>query len=115
MARISQMGKCPCPTCAAHHGQPVAPGTMPPYHEGCGCQAVEEGENPMAVLNAKQRKRSATIVVDGDAKFPMPDKAHARAALARLDQARPPLTAAQKAKVKARAYRILGPKPSDRK
>jgi hypothetical protein len=39
----------------------------------------------MAVLNAKQRKRSATIVVDGQAKFPMPDKAHARNALARLN------------------------------
>ena len=65
----------------------------------------------MAVLNAKQRKRSATIVVNGQAKFPMPDKAHARNALARLNQAKPPLTASQKARVKARAYRILGKKP----
>jgi len=64
----------------------------------------------MAVLNAKQRKRSATIVVNGQAKFPMPDKAHARNALARLNQAKPPLTAAQKAKVRARANRILGKK-----
>jgi hypothetical protein len=64
----------------------------------------------MAVLNAKQRKRSATIVVDGQAKYPMPDKAHARAALARIDQAKPPLTATQKAKVRARAARILGTK-----
>jgi hypothetical protein len=64
----------------------------------------------MAVLNAKQRKRSATIVVDGQAKYPMPDKAHARAALARIDQARPPLTASQKAKVRARAARILATK-----
>jgi hypothetical protein len=66
----------------------------------------------MAILNAKQRKRSATIVVNGQAKFPMPDKAHARNALARLNQAKPPLTPAQKAKVKARAYRILGHKPA---
>jgi hypothetical protein len=66
----------------------------------------------MAVLNAKQRKRSATIVVNGQAKFPMPDKAHARNALARLNQAKPPLTAAQKAKVRARANRILGKKAS---
>jgi len=64
----------------------------------------------MAVLNAKQRKRSATIVVNGQAKFPMPDKAHARNALARLNQAKPPLTPAQKAKVRARANRILGKK-----
>lgn len=62
----------------------------------------------MAVLNAKQRKRSATIVVGGKAKFPMPDKAHARNALARLNQAKPALTPAQKAKVRARARRILG-------
>jgi hypothetical protein len=66
----------------------------------------------MAVLNAKQRKRSATVVVDGQPKFPIPDKAHARAALARLNQAKPPLTPAQKAKVRARAYRVLGKKPS---
>lgn len=64
----------------------------------------------MAVLNAKQRKRSATIVVNGEPKFPMPDKAHARNALARLNQAKPPLTPAQKAKVRARAHRILGTK-----
>ncbi len=66
----------------------------------------------MAVLKAKQRKRSATIVVDGQAKFPMPDKAHARNALARLNQAKPPLTASQKAKVRARANKMLGKKSS---
>jgi len=66
----------------------------------------------MAVLNAKQRKRSATIVVNGQAKYPMPDKAHARNALARLNQAKPPLTASQKAKVRARANRMLGKKSS---
>ncbi len=66
----------------------------------------------MAVLKATARKRSATIVVNGQAKFPMPDKAHARNALARLNQAKPPLTASQKAKVRARAHRILGTKAS---
>ena len=65
----------------------------------------------MAILKAAARKRSATIVVNGEPKYPMPDKAHARNALARLNQAKPPLTPAQKAKVKARAYRILGHKP----
>lgn len=64
----------------------------------------------MAVLKAKERKRSATIVVGGKPKFPMPDAAHARNALARLNQAKPPLTASQKAKVRARARRILGHK-----
>ena len=64
----------------------------------------------MGILNAKQRRASATIVVNGQAKYPMPDKAHARAALARINQAKPPLTPAQKARVKARAYRILGKK-----
>lgn len=65
----------------------------------------------MAILNAKQRKRSATIVVDGKPKFPIPDKAHARAALARLNQAKPALSPEQKARVRARAYRVLGHKP----
>ncbi len=64
----------------------------------------------MAVLKAAARKRSATIVVGGKPKFPMPDKGHARAALGRINQAKPPLTASQKAKVRARAHRILGTK-----
>lgn len=68
----------------------------------------------MGVLNAKQRKRSATIVVGGKPKFPIPDKAHAKAALARLNQAKPPLTAEQKARVRARAYRVLGHKPPNK-
>jgi hypothetical protein len=62
----------------------------------------------MGVLNARQRKRSATVVVGGESKYPIPDKAHAKAALARLNQAKPPLTPAQKAKVKAKARRVLG-------
>lgn len=62
----------------------------------------------MAVLNAKQRKRSATVVVNGEPKYPIPDAAHARAALARINQAKPPLTAAQKAKVRAKAEAMLG-------
>lgn len=62
----------------------------------------------MAVLNAKQRKASATIKVDGESKYPIPDAGHARAALARINQAKPPLTAAQKAKVRAKARRVLG-------
>jgi len=62
----------------------------------------------MGVLNQKQRKASATVTVGGKAKFPIPDKGHAKSALGRLNQAKPPLTAAQKQKVKARAYRILG-------
>lgn len=62
----------------------------------------------MAVLNAKQRKQSATVVVGGKAKFPIPDKGHAKAALARLNQAKPPLTPAQKATVRAKAKRMLG-------
>jgi hypothetical protein len=64
----------------------------------------------MAVLKAKARKKSATVVVDGKPKFPIPDKAHAKAALARIDQAKPPLTPSQKAAVKAKANRVLGKK-----
>ena len=64
----------------------------------------------MGVLKAKARKASATVVVNGEPKFPIPDKAHARVALARLDQAKPPLTPAQKSKVRARAHKVLGTK-----
>lgn len=68
----------------------------------------------MAVLKAKARARSAVIKKKGapasEQKFPIPDKAHARAALARINQAKPPLTPAQKAKVRARANAVLGRK-----
>ena len=64
----------------------------------------------MGIYKAAARKANATIVVKGKPKFPMKDKAHARVALARIDQAKPPLTASQKAKVRARAHRILGTK-----
>jgi hypothetical protein len=57
----------------------------------------------MGVLKAKARKKSAVIHQGGKAKYPIPDKAHAKAALARINQAKPPLTAAQKAKVRAAA------------
>ena len=57
----------------------------------------------MAVLNTKQRKRSETLP---GGRYPMPDKSHARNALARLNQGG--LSSSQKARVKARAYRILG-------
>jgi len=65
----------------------------------------------MAVLNVKQRRRAWHIKVNGQEKFPIPDKAHARSALGRLNQAKPPLSAEQKARVRARAYRVLGKKP----
>jgi hypothetical protein len=65
----------------------------------------------MAVLKAKARKRSATIIQKTNGgkryRFPMPDKAHARNALARLNQAKG-LTAADKKKIRARANKILG-------
>ena len=62
----------------------------------------------MGKLNAKQKKASATVVVNGQSKFPIPDKAHAKVALARINQARPPLTPAQKVKVRMKAHRALG-------
>ena len=65
----------------------------------------------MAVLNAKQRAKSAVVKQpgkpDSEQKFPIPDKAHAKAALARVDQAKPPLTPSQKAAVRAKAHRVL--------
>lgn len=65
----------------------------------------------MGVLSAKARAKSAVVHVKGappsEQKFPIPDAAHARAALGRLNQAKPPLTAAQKAKVRAKARAML--------
>jgi hypothetical protein len=57
----------------------------------------------MAVLNEKQREESATI---GKNRYPINDKAHARAALARINQGR--LSESQKEKVRAKAHRMLG-------
>ena len=63
-------------------------------------------------ISQKQRKKTATFAQpnrqEGQKyRFPMPDKAHARNALARLPQAKnmPPGMAA---KVRARAHRMLG-------
>ncbi len=58
----------------------------------------------MATLDAKERKASETLP---GGRFPMPDKNHARNALARLNQAQG-LSSGDKAKVKARANRMLG-------
>ena len=57
----------------------------------------------MAVLNEEQREASATI---GKDRYPIPDAAHAKAALGRINQGG--LSPAQKAKVRAKARRVLG-------
>lgn len=57
----------------------------------------------MAVLDEKQREESATIGDDG---YPIPDKAHAKAALGRINQGG--LSESQKEKVRAKAHRMLG-------
>lgn len=59
-------------------------------------------------VSAKVRKATATVRTGGQAKYPMPDKKHARLALQMIDQAKPPLTAAQEARVRARANAMLG-------
>ncbi len=56
----------------------------------------------MSILNQKQREASATI---GKDRYPMPDKVHARVALARINQGG--LSKSQKAKVRARAHKML--------
>jgi hypothetical protein len=65
-------------------------------------------------IGAKARARSAVVKVKGappsGQKFPIPDKAHAKAALARIDQAKPPLTGPQKAAVRKKAATKLGKK-----
>jgi hypothetical protein len=75
-----------------------------PDHE----KSVRKASHPeQHHIDEKEREATATVVVDGRAKYPMPDKAHARSALARIDQAKPPLTSEQKSKVENRAHRIL--------
>ncbi len=64
----------------------------------------------MAKLTAKARRKSATIAPDKkhpSGRFPIPDKAHARNALARLGQAKG-LSSAEKAKIRKRAEKKLG-------
>ncbi len=56
----------------------------------------------MAVLKQKQREASATI---GKDRYPIPDKAHAKAALGRINQGG--LSESQKAKVRAKAHKVL--------
>lgn len=62
----------------------------------------------MARLNAKQRRKYATVMSGGEPKYPIPDKAHARVALARINQAKPPLSPAQRRAVERRARAVLG-------
>lgn len=65
----------------------------------------------MADLSAKSRRKYAVIKPGpgepaSAAKFPIPDKGHASAALGRLGQAKG-LSAQQKAKVRAKAISVL--------
>jgi hypothetical protein len=63
----------------------------------------------MAVLKAKARAKSAVIKEPGkppsEQRYPIPDKAHAKAALGRINQGN--LSPAQKAKVRAKANSVL--------
>lgn len=62
----------------------------------------------MPRVTAKTRHATATVKSGGEDKFPIPDKNHARMALAMLNRAKPPLTPGQKAKVEDVADRKLG-------
>lgn len=102
----------------------TAAGEQEAFEQACGYYedemqsggAPDDGDDEMgeAVLHAPARKRSATIVrtkPDGtkEYKFPIPDPAHAKAALAFLN--RSDLTPAEKAKVRRKAYSMLGKTP----
>lgn len=60
-------------------------------------------------ISSTSRKKYATVA---GGKYPIPpgDKGHARAALRLINRAKPPLTRAQKAAVKARANQVLNGK-----
>lgn len=61
----------------------------------------------MSKLTAKARRglRSSTFAVPSRRAFPIPDKAHARAALRLIGYAHSP---AEKAAIRAKAHRMLG-------
>lgn len=65
----------------------------------------------MAVLTTKERKDmpKSEFGVPGERRFPMPDKNHARNALARLNQAKG-LTEEQKVHIMRKAHAMLGEK-----
>jgi|TARA_R110000822_G_scaffold76624_1_gene184286 hypothetical protein len=64
----------------------------------------------MAVLTPAQRKKSATVIQKKKGRtryrFPIPDKTHARVALARLPNAKG-LTTTERKKIKDKANRML--------
>ena len=80
----------------------------------------KKGKTKGKAIATSVRKRTATIIEKRRGKrkkvvkryrFPMPDKTHARNALARLPLAKG-LSAAEKAKIRRRAYRILYGQPT---
>ena len=74
--------------------------------------SVPENVTGHKPISAKLRKKTATVVQPNRKKgqkyrFPMPDKKHARLALQMLPKAKG-LSAEEKAKIRAKANRILG-------
>lgn len=68
----------------------------------------------MAKLKAKARNKlkSSTFGLPGERKYPMPDKSHAANAKARATQMvkKDKLSSAEKAKIDAKANKVLGKK-----
>lgn len=66
-------------------------------------------------LTSKARARVKTWGLPGEKKYPMPDKSHAANAKARASQqeAKGNLSASQKAKIDAKANKVLGKKGDD--
>lgn len=68
----------------------------------------------MAVLKAKARNKlkKSTFGLPGERKYPMPDKSHAANAKARATQmvAKGKLSSGSKAKIDAKANKVLGKK-----
>ena len=84
---------------------------LPASHPRSVKEATMEADALVEALSMAERKRYAVIVrrlPDGrsEYKFPIPDKSHARAALAYVN--RSDLTPTERAKVVRKAYRVLG-------
>jgi HK97 family phage portal protein len=70
---ISQRGTCDCPICQDRHGQPIADGQVPPYHDGCDCVAVSRNEEQLETQEDTQVHTGMMIafLLDADTAKPL--------------------------------------------
>lgn len=75
---------------------------------------MAKGRTRKGNVRASTRHKTATIRKGGKDKYPIFDKKSAKSALKLINNAKPPLTAAEKAKVRRKANRYLKKKKKKR-